>query len=228
MGNFERLSVLVIVVVIVMILIVALVHLTNDPSEPGKDNATASALDASPTTPPAAPKEKEGVVLPQKVVAVAPTKAPTALEKALRGDPPAATKDPAGVEVAPVAPTPDENAAPKVEAAKPAEPEIYVVKEGDTIRRIVRNKYPSNQIAKATDLVLKANSTVDPARMRVGTKLTLPPLGGEIAAAPAAGPDSAKPGPQSGTGSSSIQRGGTYTTHSGDTLASIARRAYGD
>jgi nucleoid-associated protein YgaU len=223
MGNFERLSVLVIVVVIVMILIVALVQLTNDPGDAtAKEVATSSSsvpapapLDRSGTS--SSGMSDVGVLLPTPLKGATdhPASPPvrTFLDKLTDGP----TPPPAP---GPIDPTP----APAPETPKAAEPKIHVVQPGETIQRIAKTYYPS-AVAKATDAILKANPTVDAARMKVGTKLTIPAL------------DAAAPGTPSGpaqfaiapkpTPSSGVTPGGSYVVKQGDTLAIIAKRAYG-
>jgi LysM repeat protein len=204
MGNFERLSVLVIVVIIVLIVVIALVQLTesNDTTLPSMTDESTKLVSQND------PGMGGGVVISQPI-----TTPPLKLTvKDLVGDPPPAP---------PPAPVVEP---PKPEPAKVEEARVHVVQPGETIARIAKIYYP-NAVTKGTDLILKANA-VDPTRMRVGTKLTIPPLEGMAAVlTPASG--SATPPRLAGTTSTSIAAGGTYTTKKGDTLGAISRRAYG-
>lgn len=217
MGNFERLSVLVIVVIIVLIVVIALVQLTES-----NETTLPSTTDGTPTTLVAqndGPGMGGGVVIPPQPRDGAPPATPAGeivprklTVRDLVGDVPPPPPTP------PVEP-PKPEPAPKVEEAR-----VHVVQPGETIAKIAKLYYPGS-VTKATDAILKANA-VDPSRMRVGTKLTIPPLDG-AAAILAPTPNGATPARTTGTTSTSISVGGTYTTKKGDTLGSISRRAYG-
>lgn len=225
MGNFERLSVLVIVVVIVMILIVALVQLTNDPGDPSGGKEIAAAAPSGPLASPTPPAAGLQIRPTSPTLATPPATEPSAPGVRVPGDPLRALTDGSTVPPAPANATPETSATPTPvpETPKPQEPKLHVVQSGETIQKIAKVYYPSS-VARATDAILKANPTVDASRMRVGTKLVVPPLGTSASVAPAV-PDAR---PSSGTSSSSgVQPGASYTVRSGDTLASIARRAYG-
>lgn len=228
MGNFEKLSVLVIVVIIVMILVVALYQLTDNPdggtatAVAEKEPATlasqpndGSAMGPSVFVPPPRPVDPRATP-PAPPVSARPVGPVNPIDPSVLTPQNGTTNPPGTGETPPVA-----------EPPKPAEPKIHVVQPGETIAKIAKLYYP-NQVAKGTEAILRANATVDPARMRVGTKLVIPDLGTDAAAvAPGAQPASAKSGsaPKPAT---SLKPGGTYVTVRGDTLAAISRRAYGD
>lgn len=229
MGNFERLSVLVIVVIIVLIVVIALVQLTegNEATAPTNDATQTSLVgpaDGNGGTNGGAGMNGNGVSIPptpRPVVPPTPTeKRPLSIEDLMKGQgaPPPA----------PPAPVVD---TPKVEpVVAKEEPKVHVVQPGETIAKIAKIYFPK-AVTKGTDAILKANPDVDPSRMKVGAKLTIPVLEGTPMAAVAATTTSSSGAaavkPQSGTTSTSIAPGGSYTTKKGDTLASISRRAYG-
>lgn len=234
MGNFERLSVLVIVVIIVLIVVIALVQLTEGneataPTNDGTQTSLVSPNDGNGGTNGGAGMNGNGVSIPPtpRPLVTPPTpqppdnkKGPISIRDIVGGDPFAPPAPPA-----PPAPTPK----PEEVAAK-EEPKVHVVQPGETIAKIARIYFPK-AVTKGTDAILKANPDVDPSRMKVGAKLTIPVLEGTPMAAVAATTTSSSGAaavrPQSGTTSTSIAPGGTYTTKKGDTLASISRRAYG-
>ncbi|MFO0931512.1 MAG: LysM peptidoglycan-binding domain-containing protein [Planctomycetota bacterium] len=226
MGNFERLSVLVIVVIIVLIVVIALVQLTegneataptNDVKEtslvgPADGNGGTAGMNGGGVTIPSTPRSQPGPG-PQS-----PPAKPLSIEDLMKGQPSAPPAPPA----------------PPVEAPKPEpvvakdEPKVHVVQPGETIAKIAKIYFPT-AVTKGTDAILKANATVDPSRMRAGTKLTIPVLEGTAMAAGTTTTSSSSTAivkPASAT-TTSISPGGTYTTRKGDTLASISRRAYG-
>ena len=155
MGNFEKLSVLVIVVIIVMILVVALYTWTGDPS--GGD--------------PAAP-----IVAPQpKEIARQPITIPVR-EEPKKGLDAEAILDQfrkTGMQPKPIVdvPTPPDIEVPPA----PKEPKSVTVASGETIAKIAKREYPG-RTQQGIDAILKANPTVEPSRMREGTKLTIPEL----------------------------------------------------
>lgn len=229
MGNFEKLSVLVIVVIIVMILVVALYQLTDNP-DGGSATAVAEKEPATLASQPADSSGMGGSVFVPPPRPSDPRAAPPA-PPAPRPPMPTDPIDPSRPVVTPqngtTNPPGTGETPPVAEPPKPAEPKIHVVQPGETIGKIAKLYYP-NQVARGTEAILRANATVDPARMRVGTKLVIPDLGAEAAAAPSGvQPASAKSGsaPKPAT---SLKPGGTYVTVRGDTLAAISRRAYGD
>ena len=231
MGNFERLSVLVIVVIIVLIVVIALVQLTeggetslpsNDATQTTlvgtNDNGSRSGTVSGPSgNGSSAAMEGNGVNIPNR----APPTPPEALtiEKLIGG----------GSNVPPAPPAPPAPTPKPEEVVAKDEPKVHVVQPGETIAKIAKLYFPKAS-TKGTDAILKANPAVDPSRMREGTKLTIPVLEGTTMAVlspTSTSSSSAAPRPPSGTSATSIAPGGTYTTKKGDTLASISRRAYG-
>lgn len=224
MGNFEKLSVLVIVVIIVMILVVALYQLTDDPDGGAATTVVAEKpADVSPAPPepamssvfvppPRAPELRNTPAAPPS-----PAPRPNLLDPV---DPSRSLQPQSG------GATPGtEPSTPPTEPVKPAEPKVHVVQPGETIGKIAKAYFPS-AVAKGTDAILRANATVDPTRMRVGTKLVIPDLGAELTPASAPG-TSANVTPASSRPTTSLKPGGVYVTVRGDTLSSISRRAYG-
>jgi nucleoid-associated protein YgaU len=209
MGNFEKLSVLVIVVIIVMILVVAIHTWTSDPE--GPEVAAESA----------APAERT-------VVSEPPTPART----------PNATPEPANDWLAELerlerereaAKGEDQKAsAPKSEkpeadtpapAPAPAEPQSnwnYTVKSGDTVSHIAERELGT--FRRQRD-ILALNPDLDPRMLREGQVLVMPPRQGATAATTAAAAPSTPAGP--------AKAGEPYTVRAGDRLSTISKRAYG-
>jgi LysM repeat protein len=121
-------------------------------------------------------------------------------------NPPAMTNPPA---IEPVMPTNPLPAIAPVMPAVPAAGTEYVVVKGDTLAKIAKNNHVT---LKA---LMDANPGVQPAKLKVGQKLTLP-AGSTAAAAPMA----TSAGTEMAAGTSG---GATYTVKSGDTLTKIAR-----
>jgi nucleoid-associated protein YgaU len=90
--------------------------------------------------------------------------------------------------------------------------------------------------------IAKANPTVDPTRMKIGTKLVIPAGGATAASEPtlASGGSSSNAsnktassagrttGGTSSTTATASAAGGTHTVAKGETLSSIAKKYYGD
>jgi|GEM_PF-3410957 len=206
MGNFERLSVLVIVVIIVLIVVIALVQLT----ESNETTLPSSAEGPTQLVVPGDPGMGSGLP-PTSIFVPTPGPGRIGFERF--------------VEPVPPPPGPVEPPKPEPVVAKVEEPKVHVVQPGETIAKIAKGYFPS-AVTKGTDAILRANPTVDPMRMRTGTKLTIPVMAG---ATPANGgtlpaSDVAIERPPAPT--NSITPGGTYTTKKGESLASISRRAY--
>jgi nucleoid-associated protein YgaU len=218
MGNFEKLSVLVIVVIIVMILVVALYTWTD--SGDSASSTVASSTDVIPLDdpPPPAPdrsKKKEGAKDDAKGGAKDfdlfggsnPFK-DWPLPKASKEEKAPAPSSEGGIPV----PTPP---------PAPAGPQFVdrVVKEGETLGQIAKEMLGSS--SKWPDIV-KANPGLDPLRVRAGTTIrvplkgTTPDAGGEKALA-------------SGGGASggSAKAGGPYSVLRGETLETISKKVYG-
>ena len=109
----------------------------------------------------------------------------------------------------------------------------HTVASGETMSKIAK-KYFGNE--NAWRAIAKANPTVDPTSMKVGTKLRIP---ASDSATTNAGTTKSASKPEAGAGSSTTSStatttataGGSEGTHvvaSGDTLASIARKYYGN
>lgn len=108
---------------------------------------------------------------------------------------------------------------PAVPPPLPADPvpsnEEYVVQAGETLADIAERKYGDQ--SKWT-IIAKANKSVNPNKMRIGTKLVLP---SEAASVPVDPP----PAETVSTPPESAPR--SYTIQAGDVLSKIAKRFYG-
>jgi nucleoid-associated protein YgaU len=200
MGNFEKLSVLVIVVIIVMILVVALYTWTDSPGDTATASATSSATD--PITPPEDP--------------IRITEPPPVPPWPLHGDPnpPLITPGPAPADPKPSVTPP---ADPKP-AEEPAVAErFHIVKQGETLGQIAQNELGT---ASRWQEIVKLNPGVEPERLRPGMKLKLP------AAGPAK-PGSGTPALAKDTGDGTAKPGSTYKVRRGETLQTIAKKVYG-
>jgi LysM repeat protein len=101
-------------------------------------------------------------------------------------------------------PAPEPMTAPESTGAE------YVVIKGDTLAKIAKKNGVSVRALEA------ANPSVQPTKLKVGQKLTLPAGGSAVSSASAA----AAPGMATDTGSGET----VYTVKSGDTLSKIAKR----
>jgi nucleoid-associated protein YgaU len=226
MGNFEKLSVLVIVVIIVMILVVALYTWTDNPETTPE---SAPAAEASPGTgaapgpgtgnnllganrKPPAPDEWTKLPDPFRDPSKTDPAGPSEREKSLQARA-ADGKDASGGRNA--AKPHDANPAPTV-----VEDVVYVVKSGDSYGKIAQEQLGSY---KHWPEIEKLNG-IPPERLREKMTLKLPRVG--ILAL-------AKGQPANGSGSKATPRaepaetvvaGGTYTVKSGDTIESIAKK----
>lgn len=202
MGNFEKLSVLVIVVIIVMILVVAIFEWTGSPEEATTDPATTTAATA-PVAPPdpflapagalppgaPLPAGPGSVTTPTAPLAAAGAKAPAAGDPAwwdpTKLIPEGAT--PAAPGTAPVAgpalpgTTPSDpllagaTPAPGAAAAAPGEmaETTHVVASGDTLGGISKKYYGK---ASLYTRIEEANPDVSARNLRVGMKLKIPAM----------------------------------------------------
>ena len=232
MGNFEKLSVLVIVVIIVMILVVALYTWTGDPSGgetaaasvPTNSTAEIARVDLSQPV-----KDKvfsgkdvkaevkgnrtDGMTDAERLVAEM-LKDRRSKDGSLEGGKGSDVGEPG-----PIADT------PKPEA--PKEPRVHVVASGETIGKIARLEYPGVGSQRVIDAILKANPTVEASRLAIGYKLVLPELGSDVK--PLAVNDaSRKSNPSIEAPLATIKPGSIYVTRKGDTLPGISKRAYRD
>jgi nucleoid-associated protein YgaU len=127
-----------------------------------------------------------------------------------------------GVLNAPAGPLdPERPAVPSVAPAPPPDPapsnEEYVVQAGETMADIAERKYGDQN--KWT-VIAKANRSVNPNRMRVGTKLILPSEAATVAAEAAH--------PETATTLQAVEGAPrSYVIQAGDALSKIAKRFYG-
>jgi LysM repeat protein len=225
MGNFEKLSVLVIVVIIVMILVVALYTWTDDPdagtqvTDAGLSTAItpvppAPAMSdaAVPAFPPAPPNGGRTTMLVQPPNSGGPA------------TPPAVGPNPMDVRdgAFPPAPTPAPSVTPD---APPAEPRVHIVASGDNLTKIAK-RYFNSTGQRYVDAIVAANPGLEPNRLRVNQKVQIP---GDVPASSTARRASSDGGERStaSSGGSGPKAGSVYTVRRGDKLPDIARRAYG-
>jgi nucleoid-associated protein YgaU len=117
-------------------------------------------------------------------------------------------------------------------AAKPKEEEkerTHVVKKNDSLAILAEQYYGSQRY---TAFLAKANPQVDPSRLKIGTKLRIPPLSATLAgttkpAEPGAKADQAKAAP-SALPTATKPAESFYTVKAGDSFYSIARSIYGN
>jgi len=204
MGNFEKLSVLVIGVIIVMILVVALYTWTDDPaadapSDAGLISETPRAPDAPSQDPwkdfvdPAPPA-------PPKTVAVV---------KERPDEPGPKVED----EVKDLAPKTTDDVAEEKPLETPEE-RTYTVKEGDTLGGIALATLGSTKYWK----LISDRNNVDPVKLRVGMTLIIPSIEGVAVAPNKSTSDVAASGP--------VRPGASYTIRKGDTIQKISQAAY--
>jgi LysM repeat protein len=247
MGNFEKLSVLVIVVIIVMILVVAIYEWTGSPSdsappmEQAKNQLTEAAPPAlpgpafidpvtTPKSPTADPKglSKAGLVGGGKVASPAPA----------AGDPKSwwieGTKDDGlippdakGTPETPASAAAAEGAEPK--PVKPTEADgvkeiaetTHVVASGDTLGGIAIKYYGST---KHYPRIEEANPGLVAHSLRVGQKLKIPAL--KIESKKASGPSASKSDDTRASGGNRAIAGKEYKVQAGDTWPRISKDAY--
>ena len=105
--------------------------------------------------------------------------------------------------------------------------QTHVVKKGETMESIAKSYYGAGS---KWQLIAKANPTVNPDTMRIGTKLRIPAsgasAGSETTVASRSGSNTS-PG-SSATASTASSSGASHVVAKGETLSSIARRYYGD
>jgi nucleoid-associated protein YgaU len=220
MGNFEKLSVLVIVVIIVMILVVALYTWTGDPESTAiaKDPTVAAMSDAART---GASNRAAEIVIPKPALAGADRTAPApGMVDPITGLPMgslAPSPFPTPVITPPVADLPKE-------PVKPAEPRFHEVASGDNLTKIAK-KYYGSKTTTGISLIRTANALSDESMLRVGQKLTIPELRDDGKVAVVAGGKGAPV--HASEAVPSLKPGSVYTVRSGDTLPRISKRAYG-
>jgi len=115
----------------------------------------------------------------------------------------------------------------------------HVVAKGETMESIAKSIYGSSTKWQA---IAKANPSVDPSRMKIGTKLRIPAAGASISGTEtAAANNTGKPsttktasttGASGNTGKTAVAaangKGGSHTVAKGETMSSIARKYFGD
>jgi nucleoid-associated protein YgaU len=211
MGNFEKLSVLVIGVIIVMILVVALYTWTDDPSGDTPTPPEESALNASSASPsPAADRaaDTSGGWITWTERPAEPVPAERASTGATTAAPAEAT---AAAAASPAAETPAADA--------PAAERTYVVKPGQTLSHVSIEVYGTSKHWKR---IAERNDIDDPARVRAGTTLYIPALQAEEGRTA-----ENKPTETASRTGSGPHPGESYTVKAGDTIQGIAKAAYG-
>jgi len=215
MGNFEKLSVLVIVVIIVMILVVAIHTWTSDPEGPpaaAGDGASSTELVAVNEPSPSGPASKE-----DKPSSAA--KGPIDWDDLMKnianekGEP----ADPKKEEPA-ATPSKEESEAEAAEDAVDEGPWTYTVKGGDTISQVAERELGT---FRRTAEILALNPDLDPRNLREGTPLKMPARG-KKAPASAGGAKAAEAPAASGA----AVPGEYYVVQRGDRLTTISKRAY--
>ncbi len=209
MGNFEKLSVLVIVVIIVMILVVALYTLTEDP----EDNPAASSTSSTEFETDEWQEPVEDDVPP------AGDETENDLEK------------PEGTEPPPSEPEEDiEKKETIADANEPADADDaalkewwYTVKSGDTLGQIAMDHLGS---MRRYPEIIRMNPGVTAMNLQIGQKLKMPAKGAKKAAGPEFRPLGGAKAVATG-GAGGPTPGTHYVTKSGDQLQRISKLAYG-
>lgn len=128
--------------------------------------------------------------------------------------------------VSPTTPTPSPNApAPSGGSSAPqaGDGKTHSVASGETMSSIAEKYYGDKN---KWSVIAKANPLVDPASMKIGTKLTIPPASAATSSPTAGGTKPTTPTPPAASDKSSD--GATHTVVAGETLMSIARNVYND
>lgn len=221
MGNFEKLSVLVIVVIIVMILVVALYTWSDNPGEgpPANREVTDSTKLADPV-PDSNERSGSGIeTIDDWDKAFLETgKGSDSGEPAVNNG---EIEEPALPE--PPTPEPDPTPDPKPDVPAPAQEEwVYTVKAGDTLTEISERELETWRRYKE---ILKLNAGVTAETLREGQTLKMPPR--QTAASSVKVSADAKGAGKASSRRGSIPTGEHYVIQRGDTLESISKRAYG-
>lgn len=237
MGNFEKLSVLVIVVIIVMILAVAVVEWTSDTTEaPTEGDLTATALLSPPSDPLPEPRgsgDRKDASKPQGTSLSAKDSKESGkdgskgssdpLEDWLRviGEGKKDAREPGPVEP----PKPDDKA--KKEETKPVAPApgdvaetTHVVAQGETLGEIAKKYYGRSSLYTA---ILEANPGITPTTLRPKQTLKIPPMKG---VAPGASTPPGMAASLGGPGERPVP-GKEYKVRAGDTWQKISLAAFG-
>ncbi len=101
----------------------------------------------------------------------------------------------------------------------------YTVASGDTLGGIASRLLGSESKWTA---IAKANPSIDPNRMKVGTKLRIPSKDSIANAAPSNSRTTPSVTASSTPSTAASSGGGSYTVVAGDTLSKIARKSYGN
>ncbi len=218
MGNFEKLSVLVIVVIIVMILVIA-IHTWQDTD----DATTEKPLDKREFIV-ADKDDEEGGAWPDRAADIwdednkadeEPVKDPEPILPQ-PPEPGPGADDPAPPVTPVVVPPPP---APDVPSGDD-KPWVYTIQAGDTISQIAERELGTFKRQKD---IFDLNPGLDPRSIRAGDKLKMPPRGRSsslkenVGSQPISTPSgAAKPVP-----------GEWYTLRRGDRMSTVAKRAYG-
>lgn len=223
MGNFEKLSVLVIVVIIVMILAVAVVEWTSDTTEPAPeaDGTTHASLLTPPPEPLPAPRPAADPKKPLKAEGDAKGSGLLDLEKWLhdggkddfKESPPGQPK----VVADPPKPVP---AVPPAPSATDIPETTHVVAQGETLGEIAKKYYGKSSLYPA---ILEANPGITPTTLRPKQTLKIPAMKGLAQGGSKPSGMSASAG---GPGERPVA-GKDYTVRAGDTLESISQSAFG-
>ena len=222
MGNFEKLSVLVIVVIIVMILVVA-IYTWSDSPDAAKESASSvsgnnALLDPRDSSQPGRGQQQNPWDMfddpPKTPVEPQPSEPRPSEPQPVEPQPPV---DPQPVD-------PPSGSTPVDPAAN--EPWLYTVQSGDTISQIAEKHLGKWRRMKE---ILALNSGLTPENLRVGAAIKMPPRGmtSSTEDRPGAdGPGDARSGPAIVRAGGPIKVGEWYVTKRGDTLERISKMAY--
>jgi nucleoid-associated protein YgaU len=220
MGNFEKLSVLVIGVIIVMILVVAINTWTTDPGAPASEDTgrvEVADLGSTSLTAGGTSETSSGVL----DVTTDPWNFEEATDaggtEALDANGGSSSHDASGTGT-----SADHEATGEGGAAsdgtthdEPPAPRTVTVKQGDTLGHISLRVYDTTRYWKR---IAEANDNIAPEALRPGMVLVIPDIPeAHKAGGTPAGPQAAGPAIQ----------GASYTVRSGDTIQRIAQAAYG-
>ncbi len=215
MGNFEKLSVLVIVVIIVMILVVAIYTWQENPAGP------ETARTDTTNQPLSAPTDSPWGDDPTPDVPLDPPPADPVI-------PPSGTTP--GGDVPPIdIPVPQPEPGQGTPGGVPAEvddvdnePWIYEVKSGDVLGVIASRELGTTRRMKE---IVAFNPGMNPDNLTIGQKLKMPARTAKVGPGPLRGGPTVGPAPA--RGGDRPTAGSTYTTRRGDRLDNIAKMAYG-
>ncbi len=235
MGNFEKLSVLVIVVIIVMILVVALYTWTDNPdgTPPATKTAGSAVVPPIPGPDKEAASRKAGDLLDdwdrfnENGDENGDENGEDKGEDGLRKDHESRGSDDI-LDVPPLPDAPDPLPQPKKDPAAASQEEwMYTVKAGDTITEIAERELGTWRRYKE---ILKLNPGVKAETIREGDTLKMPPKGmaDSMKVTPSVpGSDPLKGASSSKAPGGKIATGEHYTIRKGDRLSRISKRAYG-